>query len=60
MKGWRQSKEPMSCCDLFSRQRAQPDILYLDWIKTLDQRGDYRIMVNGFLNSQEYRERFGH
>jgi hypothetical protein len=43
----------------FGYLRRDPDILYLDWIKTLDETNDYRIMVNGFLNSVEYRGRFG-
>lgn len=38
--------------------RRDPDILYLDWIKTMDQTGDYRTMINGFMNSAEYRNRF--
>ena len=38
--------------------RRDPDILYLDWIRTMDQTGDYRTMINGFLNSLEYRDRF--
>jgi hypothetical protein len=38
--------------------RRDPDILYLDWIRTMDQTGDYRTMINGFLNSSEYRGRF--
>jgi hypothetical protein len=42
----------------FSYLRRDPDALYLDWIITLDQTGDYRLMVNGFLNSLEYRARF--
>ena len=44
----------------FGYLRRNPDKLYLDWIKTMnDSGGNYRIMVNGFLNSQEYRSRFG-
>lgn len=43
----------------FGYLRRDADILYLNWIDTLDQTGDYRIMVNGFLNSTEYRSRFG-
>ncbi len=40
--------------------RRDPDILYLDWIKTMNATGgDYRTMINGFMNSGEYRERFG-
>ena len=44
----------------FGYLRRDPDILYLDWIKTMnDTGGDYRIMINGFMNSGEYRQRFG-
>jgi hypothetical protein len=43
----------------FGYLRRNPDILYLDWIETLNRTGDYRIMINGFINSREYRERFG-
>jgi hypothetical protein len=43
----------------FGYLRRDPDILYLKWIETLDQTGDYRTMINGFLNSAEYRQRFG-
>jgi hypothetical protein len=42
----------------FGYLRRDPDILYLNWIDTLNQTGDYRTMVNGFLNSIEYRQRF--
>jgi Calx-beta domain/Bacterial pre-peptidase C-terminal domain/Domain of unknown function (DUF4214) len=43
----------------FGFLRRDPDILYLEWIKTMNQTGDYRAMINGFMNSQEYRQRFG-
>ncbi|HEV7377640.1 MAG TPA: Calx-beta domain-containing protein [Pyrinomonadaceae bacterium] len=44
----------------FGYLRRNPDSLYVNWIKTMnDTGGNYRIMVNGFLNSQEYRSRFG-
>jgi glucose/arabinose dehydrogenase len=43
----------------FGYLRRDPDILYLNWIDTLNRTGDYRIMVNGFINSTEYRSRFG-
>jgi hypothetical protein len=43
----------------FGYLRRDPDILYLEWIQTLDQTGDYRRMINGFLNSPEYVRRFG-
>jgi len=42
----------------FGYLRRDPDILYLDWIKTMDKTGDYRTMINGFMNSAEYRNRF--
>lgn len=39
--------------------RRDADILYLNWIKYLnDHPGDYRTMINGFMNSGEYRNRF--
>jgi Domain of unknown function (DUF4214) len=35
------------------------DISYLNWIQTMNQNGgDYRVMINGFVNSLEYRNRF--
>jgi CubicO group peptidase (beta-lactamase class C family) len=44
----------------FGYLRRDPDILYLEWIKTMNQNGgDYRTMINGFMNSAEYRQRFG-
>lgn len=43
----------------FGYLRRDPDILYLDWIRILDTTGDFRIMINGFINSLEYRSRFG-
>jgi hypothetical protein len=44
----------------FGYLRRSADISYLNWIQTMNQTGgDYRIMINGFLNSIEYRGRFG-
>jgi hypothetical protein len=43
----------------FGYLRRDPDALYLDWIQVLDTTGDYRGMVSGFMNSLEYRFRFG-
>jgi hypothetical protein len=42
----------------FGYLQRQPDALYLDWIAYLDATGDSRSMINGFLNSVEYRARF--
>jgi Tol biopolymer transport system component len=36
-----------------------PDILFLNWLGMLNQTGDYRTLVAGFVNSLEYRGRFG-
>ena len=44
----------------FGYLRRSADIAYLQWIQTMNQTGgDYRVMINGFLNSAEYRHRFG-
>jgi hypothetical protein len=43
----------------FGYLRRDPDALYVNWIAALDQNGDPRVMVNGFINSLEYRQRFG-
>ena len=43
----------------FGYLRRQPDAQYLVWIAHLDSTGDYRSMINGFINSLEYRARFG-
>jgi hypothetical protein len=44
----------------FGYLRRDPDIKYLEWIQTLNQNGgNYRMMIDGFLNSAEYRKRFG-
>ena len=43
----------------FGYLRRQPDILYLNWIAHLDATGDYRSMIHGFVNSIDYRARFG-
>jgi cytochrome c peroxidase len=44
----------------FGYLRRDADGQYAQWIQTMNQNGgDYRIMINGFLNSAEYRQRFG-
>ena len=43
----------------FGYLRRDPDGLYSQWINTLNTTGDFRVMVNGFVNSTEYRNRFG-
>jgi hypothetical protein len=44
----------------FGYLRRDPDILYLGWIKVLDANpADSRHMIEGFVNSIEYRQRFG-
>jgi hypothetical protein len=44
----------------FGYLRRNPDAFYLDWIAIMNQSpANYRGMVNGFMNSTEYRQRFG-
>jgi YVTN family beta-propeller protein len=44
----------------FGYLHRDPDKFYLDWIKIMNQDpANYRNMVNGFMNSLEYRQRFG-
>ena len=43
----------------FGYLRRQPDALYVNWIAHLDATGDSRSMISGFINSLEYRARFG-
>ena len=43
----------------FGYLRREPDGQYLAWIAVLDSTGDSRGMINGFMNSLEYRARFG-
>ena len=45
--------------EYFGYLRRQPDAFYLAWIAVLDQSNDPRGMVTGFVNSAEYRNRFG-
>jgi hypothetical protein len=43
----------------FGYLRRDPDAAYLDWIKSINQNNDYRVMIDGFVNSTEYKIRFG-
>ncbi len=45
--------------EYFGYLHRDPDILYLKWLDLLNRTGDFRVMVNGFVNSVEYRSRFG-
>src|SRR5260370_426305 len=45
--------------EYFGYLRRQPDAFYLQWIQVLDTTNDPRGMVTGFVNSSEYRSRFG-
>ncbi len=45
--------------EYFGYLRRDPDALYLNWIQVLDANpADSRHMVNGFVSSTEYRNRF--
>jgi hypothetical protein len=44
----------------FGYLRRTADASYTQWIQTMNTNGgDYRVMINGFMNSAEYRQRFG-
>ncbi len=43
----------------FGYLRRDPDSAYLQWVETLNRTGDYRALISGFLNSNEYVLRFG-
>jgi Bacterial Ig-like domain (group 3)/Calx-beta domain/MBG domain len=43
----------------FAFLRRNPDAAYLNWIRMLNTTGDYREMIRGFMQSPEYRLRFG-
>lgn len=44
----------------FGYLRRSADGSYVNWIQTMNSTGgDYRMMIGGFLNSAEYRQRFG-
>jgi hypothetical protein len=45
--------------EYFGYLRRDPDAMFLNWIDVLNQGGDSRSMVDGFVNSTEYRLRFG-
>jgi hypothetical protein len=43
----------------FGYLRRDADASYVNWIQTMNNtNGDYRTMINGFVNSLEYRNRF--
>jgi hypothetical protein len=44
----------------FGYLRRTDDGAHVDWINVMNQTGgDYRVLINGFMNSTEYRRRFG-
>ena len=43
----------------FGYLRRDPDASYLNWIQQLNTTNNSRNMINGFVNSLEYRFRFG-
>ena len=43
----------------FGYLRRDPDAFYLAWIDVLNSSGESRGMITGFVNSSEYRFRFG-
>jgi hypothetical protein len=51
-------KQAFVVMEYFGHLHRDPDALYLNWIDVLDQTGDPRHMIEGFVNSSEYRNRF--
>jgi Calx-beta domain/Domain of unknown function (DUF4214) len=51
--------EAFAVMEYFGYLRRNPDSAYLVWIQVLDQTNDPRGMITGFVNSAEYRQRFG-
>jgi uncharacterized repeat protein (TIGR01451 family) len=45
--------------EYFGFLRRDPDALYQSWIDQFNQSNNYRLVINGFINSAEYRQRFG-
>ena len=43
----------------FAYLRREPDAQYLVFLATLNSTGDYREAIRNFIESQEYRRRFG-
>lgn len=51
--------EAFAVMEYFGYLRRNPDAAYLTWIQVLDQTNDPRGMITGFVNSNEYKQRFG-
>ncbi|HEV7378088.1 MAG TPA: Calx-beta domain-containing protein [Pyrinomonadaceae bacterium] len=45
--------------EYFGFLRRDPDALYQSWIDQFNHSNSYRLVINGFINSDEYRHRFG-
>jgi hypothetical protein len=43
----------------FGYLKRDPDALFQSWLQLLNQTGDRRTLINGFVNSSEYVQRFG-
>ena len=52
-------KQAFVVMQYFGYLRRDPDALYTNWIQELETTGNSRNMINGFVNSIEYRSRFG-
>lgn len=53
------SNEAFIVMNYFGFLRRDPDAAFTGWIDLFDQTHDDRMIINGFINSQEYRLRFG-
>jgi hypothetical protein len=43
----------------FGFLRRNPDAAFQVWIDLFNHTNDYRLIINGFINSNEYKQRFG-
>jgi hypothetical protein len=45
--------------EYFGFLRRDPDAAYQGWIDQFNHSNSYRLVIGGFVNSDEYRQRFG-
>jgi hypothetical protein len=45
--------------EYFGFLRRDPDAFFRDWIEQFNHSNSYRLVIGGFVNSTEYRIRFG-
>jgi len=51
--------EAIIVMNYFGFLRRSPDAAYQAWVDIFNHSNDHRVIINGFINSVEYRRRFG-